>query len=58
MLIHMNAHVHKEFSAMTLDVKDAFLMANQPEEERAFVEVEGKIYRLVRCLPGQRSAAS
>ena len=58
MLIHMMLNVHKEFSAMTLDVKDAFLMANQPEEERAFVEVEGKIYRLVRCLPGQRSAAS
>ena len=51
-------NVHKEFSAMTLDVKDAFLMANQPEEERAFVEVEGKVYRLVRCLHGQRSAAS
>ena len=58
MLIHMMLNIHKEFSAMTLDVKDAFLMANQPEEERAFVEVEGKIYRLVRCLPGQRSAAS
>ena len=58
MLIHVMLNVYKEFSAMTPDVKDAFLMANQPEEERAFVEVEGKIYRLVRCLPGQRSAAS
>ena len=58
MLIHMMLNVYKEFSAVTLDVRDAFLMANQAEEERAFVEVEGKIYRLVRCLPGQRSAAS
>ena len=58
MLIHLMLNVHQEFSAMTLDVKDAFLMANQPEDERAFLEVEGKVYKLVRCLPGQRSAAS
>lgn len=44
---------------MTLDIKDAFLMAEQPKEENAFVELEGKIYyRLVRCFPGQITAAS
>ena len=36
---------------MMFNVKDAFLMASQPEEERTLVEVEGKVYRLVRCLP-------
>ena len=43
---------------MTLDIKDAFLMAAQPEEEKACVEVDDKVYRLIRCLPGQRTAAS
>ena len=43
---------------MTIDIKDAFLMAAQPEDEKAYVEVDGKVYRLIRCLPGQRTAAS
>ena len=58
LLIHLMLNVFKEFTAMTLDIKDAFLMAEQPKEERAFVELDGKIYRLIRCLPGQRTAAS
>ena len=58
LLIHLLLNVFKEFTAMTLDIKDAFLMAEQPKEERAFVELDGKIYRLIRCLPGQRAAAS
>ena len=51
MLIHMMLNVFKDFVAMTLDVKDAFLMASPPEDDKAFVEVHGKIYKLVRCLP-------
>ena len=43
---------------MTLDVKDAFLMSPQPAEERAYVRVNGRIFKLLRCLPGQRTAAS
>ena len=44
--------------ATTLDIKDAFLMADQPCEERAYVKIEEKVFRLLRCLPGQRTAAS
>ena len=58
MLINLMLNVFKRFTAMTLDIKDAFLMAAQPEEEKAYVEVDDKVYRLVRCLPGQRTAAS
>ena len=43
---------------MTLDVKDAFLMAAQPEAEVAFVKVDNRIFKLLRCLPGQRTAAA
>ena len=58
MLINLMLNVFKHFTAMTLDIKDAFLMAAQPEEEKAYVEVDDKVYRLIRCLPGQRTAAS
>ena len=58
MLIHLLLNVCREFTAMTLDIKDAFLMADQPKEEKAYVDVDGVIYRLVKCLPGQRTAAS
>ena len=58
LLIHLMLNVFKEFTAMTLDIKDAFPMAEQPKEEGAFVELDGKIYRLIRCLPGQRTAVS
>ena len=40
------------------DIKDAFLMAPQPTDEVAFVRVNDRIFRLLRCLPGQRTAAS
>ena len=33
-------------------------MVPQPEEERASVTYKGKRYKLVRCLPGQRTAAN
>ena len=58
MLINLMLNVFKHFMAMTLDIKDAFLMAAQPEDEKAYVEVDGKVYRLIRRLPGQRTAAS
>ena len=51
-------NVFKSFMAMTLDIKDAFLVGEQPKEENAYVEPDGKVYRLVRCLPGQGTAAS
>ena len=47
MLINLMLNVFKHFTAMTLDIKDAFLMAAQPEEEKAYVEVDGKVYRLI-----------
>ena len=58
LLIHLIANVFPHFKAMTLDIKDAFLMAPQPTDEVAFVRVNGRIFRLLRCLPGQRTAAS
>ena len=39
-----------------MDVKDAFLMAKQPDSERNAIEYRGMKYRLDRCLPGQRTA--
>ena len=58
MLLHLTLNVYVGFSVMTLDVKDAFLMSPQPAEERAYVRVNGRIFKLLRCLPGQRTAAS
>ena len=46
MLINLMLNVFKHFTAMTLDIKDAFLMAAQPEEEKAYVEVDDKVYSL------------
>ena len=57
MLINLMLNVFKHFTAMTLDIKDAFLMAAQPEEEKAYVEVDDKIYRLIRCLPEQQRSS-
>ena len=56
--MHLMLNVFKHVVAMTLDVKDAFLMAEQPAEERAFVVLDGQIYKFIKCLPGQRTAAS
>ena len=58
LLIHLVVNIFTNFKAMTLDIKDAFLMAPQPADEVAFVRVDGRIFRLLRCLPGQRTAAS
>ena len=56
MFVMMN--VMKDFQVMVLDVKDAFLMASQPEQEKAYIELDGELYKLIKCLPGQRTAAS
>ena len=58
MTIHFLLNVCANFTAVTLDIKDAFLMANQPFEERAYIKIDEKVFRLLRCLPGQRTAAS
>ena len=42
----------------TLDVKDAFLLMDQPEDEKAMIVTENGTYRLKRSLPGQRNAAA
>ena len=57
-LIHYLLNVRSEFVVVTLDIKDAFLMAAQPANERAYIQIEERIYQLLRCLPGQRTAAS
>ncbi|CAJ1380958.1 unnamed protein product [Effrenium voratum] len=48
MLLHLAACGPQHYEAHVIDVKDAFLMVPQPEEERASVTHKGK---LVRCLP-------
>ena len=40
------------------DIKDAFLMVDQPEDEKATVTRRGVTYKLGKVLPGQRTAAS
>ena len=42
----------------TLDVKDAFLLMDQPEDEKALVVTANGTYRLKRNLSGQRNAAA
>ena len=57
-----------DLAVTALDIKDAFLVVPQPEDEPMFVlipewiqalqpECKHNIWRLRRCLPGQRSAA-
>ena len=58
MLLHLAACCPEHYGVQVIDVKDAFLMAPQPEDERASVTYRGKRYKLVRCLPGQRTAAN
>ena len=40
------------------DIKDAFLLVNQPEDEKAAVTRRGVAYKLSKVLSGQRTAAS
>ena len=41
-----------EFEVATADVKD------EPEDEKVAIMCGGKSYKLLRCLPGQRTAAN
>ena len=47
LLTHLIVNVFTNFKG----IKDAFLMAPQPADEVAFVRVDGRIFRLLRCLP-------
>ena len=57
MLTHYVLNVRREFVVVTLDIKDAVLMAAQPATENAYVQIDDRVYKLLRCLPGQRTAA-
>ena len=56
LMIHLA--INAEMSMWTVDVKDAFLMVPQPSDENAYVTRGGKVFKLGRVLPGQRTAAS
>ena len=57
LLIHLMMTVYVNFVAMVLDIKDAFLMVDQPADEKASIRYGMKRYKLKKCLPGQRTAA-
>ena len=42
----------------TLDVKDAFLLMDQPADEKAMIVTSNGKYKLKKNLPGQRNAAA
>ena len=50
MMIHLLLNVCAGFVAMTLDIKDAFLMADQPCEERSRIKIEEKVFRQLRYV--------
>ena len=56
LMIHLA--INADMSMWTVDVKDAFLMVPQPSDENAYVTRGGKVFKLGRVLPGQRTAAS
>ena len=56
LMIHLA--INTGMSMWTVDVKDAFLMVPQPSDENAYVTRGGKVFKLGRVLPGQRTAAS
>ena len=47
-------NVRSEVVVVTLDIKDAFLMAAQPEAEKAYVQIDDRIYKLLRWPPQDR----
>ena len=57
LFIHMMLNVCVNWVITLVDVKDAFLMAEQPEEEKNAIKYKDKLYGLIKCLPGQRTAA-
>ena len=58
MLQHAIMNPKRIMDVYTVDLKDAFLTVKQPPEEKAYVTQGGKLFRLGRVLPGQRTAAS
>ena len=47
-----------DLAAYVMDIKDAFLMIKQPDDEKATVTTPNGKYKLLRNLPGQRNAAA
>ena len=56
MLLHLQ--MITGYALYTLDVKDAFLLMDQPADEKAMIITENGKYRLKKNLPGQRNAAA
>ena len=54
---HMMLNVHVTRLITMVDVKDAFMMAEQPSDEKNAIRFKDKLFGLIRCLPGQRTAA-
>ena len=57
LMLH-RALMDRNMGVRTVDIKDAFLMVDQPTDEKAMVTRDGKKYKLGKVLPGQRTAAS
>ena len=57
MLLHLSV-MDQSLRIYVADIKDAFLMVDQPPSENATVTRNGKLYKLGKVLPGQRTAAS
>ena len=58
MMIHLWINCFSNYAGMTLDIKDAFLMSPQPQDEKAYVRIGEKVYKLLKCLPGQRKVGA
>lgn len=56
MLLHLQ--MITGYALYTLDVKDGFLLMDQPADEKAMIITENGKYRLKKNLPGQRNAAA
>ena len=57
LFVYMLLNVFSSWEIRLVDIEDAFLMAKQPEDEKNAVSYRGKLYGLLKCLPGQRTAA-
>ena len=57
LMLQMILVLRPDWEIRVMDIKDAFLMAWQPEDEASGIIYKDKKYRLIRCLPGQRTAA-
>ena len=57
---HLTDNSHSDFlrDEKCFRATRRLVMAAQPATEKAYVQIEDRIYKLLRCLPGQRTAAS